>query len=62
MAENLVQLQLDLPTEIYTALQQRAEQGGLTVAEQIQKALEEYLRRADEAESEPLDLGDLFEI
>lgn len=62
MAENSVQLQLDLPAEMYVALQQRAAQNGLTVAEQIQKAVEDYLRRADEADNEPLDLGDLFEI
>jgi hypothetical protein len=62
MAENLVQLQLDLSAEVYAALQQRAEQSGLTVAEQIQTAVEDFLRRADEADKEPLDLGNLFEI
>jgi len=64
MAERMVRTQVYLPPKVHAELKRRAEKHGLTLAVQIREALEDYLRRANgaEAETDPLDFGDLFEI
>src|SRR5262245_596225 len=64
MSEKMVRTQVYLPRGVYDQLQRRAERHGLTLALQIREALEGYLVRGDESETErePLDLGNLFEI
>jgi hypothetical protein len=45
MSANMVRTQVYLPPEVHATLTQRAEQQGLTLAQQIRTALDEYLAR-----------------
>ena len=50
MSDNMVRTQVYLPREVHATLTQRAEERGLTLAEQIRTALDEYLARIETAE------------
>jgi hypothetical protein len=61
MTENMVRTQVYLPRKTYQALQERGEAQGLTLAEQIRTALDDYLLRVgphEEDEGVPLSPDD----
>jgi hypothetical protein len=47
MSEKMVRTQVYLPREVHATLTQRAEEQGLTLADQIRTALSEYLARIE---------------
>jgi hypothetical protein len=47
MSEKMVRTQVYLPREVHATLTQRAEEQGLTLADQIRTALHEYLARVE---------------
>jgi hypothetical protein len=52
---NMVRTQVYLPRDIHTKLQERAEEQGTTMAEQIREALEDYVAKIElEEEDEPI--------
>ena len=48
MSEHMVRTQLYLPQATYRALVERAQKQGLTMAEQIRDAVDEYLKRTED--------------
>jgi len=48
MADNMVRTQVYLPKATYAALVERGQQQGLTMADQIRAALDEYLQRSQD--------------
>jgi hypothetical protein len=47
MAEHMVRTQIYLPKATYQALQERGQAQGLTMADQVRAALDEYLKRSE---------------
>ena len=50
MSEKMVRTQVYLPREVHATLTRRAEEQGLTLANQIRAALDEYLERVEDEE------------
>jgi hypothetical protein len=64
MSEKMVRTQVYLPREVHATLTRRAEEQGLTLANQIRAALDEYLARVEADEDGVILLPDdpLFQM
>jgi len=63
MAETMVRTQVYLPRAVYEKLRQRAEKHGLTMAEQIREALDDYVFWIKQEEKvPPFDPKEWFEL